>query len=146
MVVSVKSFKELTTRDVYAVLQLRSEIFVVEQNCVYQDIDGKDFKAFHVLGYKDNNLVAYTRIFKPGDYFKEASIGRVVVKKSERKHKYGYVIMQESIAAVKEHLQETTIKISAQKYLLKFYNNLGFKEEGEEYLEDGLPHMVMYKY
>lgn len=146
MVVSVKSFKELTTKDVYAVLQLRSEIFVVEQNCVYQDIDGKDFKAFHVLGYKDNNLVAYTRIFKPGDYFKEASIGRVVVKKSERKHKYGYVIMQESIAAVKEHLQETTIKISAQKYLLKFYNNLGFKEEGEEYLEDGLPHMVMYKY
>ena len=146
MLVSVKSFKELTTKDVYAVLQLRSEIFVVEQNCVYQDIDGKDFKAFHVLGYKDNNLVAYTRIFKPGDYFKEASIGRVVVKKSERKHKYGYVIMQESIAAVKEHLQETTIKISAQKYLLKFYNNLGFKEEGEEYLEDGLPHMVMYKY
>ena len=146
MVVSVKSFKELTTKDVYAVLQLRSEIFVVEQNCVYQDVDGKDFKAFHVLGYKDNNLVAYTRIFKPGDYFKEASIGRVVVKKSERKHKYGYVIMQESIAAVKEHLQETTIKISAQKYLLKFYNNLGFKEEGEEYLEDGLPHMVMYKY
>lgn len=146
MVVSVKSFKELTTRDVYAVLQLRSEIFVVEQNCVYQDIDGKDFKAFHVLGYKDNNLVAYTRIFKPGDYFKEASIGRVVVKKYERKHKYGYVIMQESIAAVKEHLQETTIKISAQKYLLKFYNNLGFKEEGEEYLEDGIPHMVMYKY
>lgn len=146
MVVSVKSFKELTTKDVYAVLQLRSEIFVVEQNCVYQDIDGKDFKAFHVLGYKDNNLVAYTRIFKPGDYFKEASIGRVVVKKSERKHKYGYVIMQESIAAVKEHLQETTIKISAQKYLLKFYNNLGFKEEGEEYLEDGIPHMVMYKY
>lgn len=146
MVVTVKSFKELTTRDVYAVLQLRSEIFVVEQNCVYQDIDGKDFKAFHVLGYKDNNLVAYTRIFKPGDYFKEASIGRVVVKKSERKHKYGYVIMQESIAAVKEHFQETTIKISAQKYLLKFYNNLGFKEEGEEYLEDGIPHMVMYKY
>ena len=146
MVVSVKSFKELTTKDVYAVLQLRSEIFVVEQNCVYQDIDGKDFKAFHVLGYKDNNLVAYTRIFKPGDYFKEASIGRVVVKKSERKHKYGYVIMQESIAAVKEHLQETTIKISAQKYLLKFYNNLGFKEEGEEYLEDGIPHMVMYKH
>ena len=145
MVVTVKSFKELTTRDVYAVLQLRSEIFVVEQNCVYQDVDGKDFKAFHVLGYKDNNLVAYTRIFKPGDYFKEASIGRVVVKKSERKHKYGYVIMQESIAAVKEHLQETTIKISAQKYLLKFYNNLGFKEEGEEYLEDGIPHMVMYK-
>ncbi|SFW56010.1 GNAT family N-acetyltransferase [Cellulophaga fucicola] len=146
MLVSVKSFKELTTKDVYAVLQLRSEIFVVEQNCVYQDVDGKDFKAFHVLGYKDNNLVAYTRIFKSGDYFKEASIGRVVVKKSERKHKYGYVIMQESIAAVKEHLQETTIKISAQKYLLKFYNNLGFKEEGEEYLEDGIPHMVMYKH
>lgn len=146
MVVTVKSFKELTTKDLYAVLQLRSEVFVVEQDCVYQDVDGKDFEAFHVLGYKDNNLVAYTRFFKSGDYFKDASIGRVVVKKSERKHKYGYVIMQESIAAVKEHLQETTIKISAQKYLLKFYTNLGFKEEGDVYLEDGIPHMVMYKH
>ncbi|MDO6491363.1 MULTISPECIES: GNAT family N-acetyltransferase [unclassified Cellulophaga] len=146
MVVSVKSFNELTTKDLYAVLQLRSEIFVVEQNCVYQDIDGKDFDALHVLGFKNDELVAYTRIFKPGDYFDNASIGRVVVKKSERQHKYGYNIMEASITAVKEQLQQTTIKISAQKYLLKFYNNLGFKEEGEEYLEDGIPHMVMYKH
>ncbi|WBU90650.1 GNAT family N-acetyltransferase [Cellulophaga omnivescoria] len=146
MVISVKSFNELTTKDLYAVLQLRSEIFVVEQNCVYQDIDGKDFKALHVLGFKNNELVAYTRIFKPGDYFNDASIGRVVVKKSERKHKYGYAIMEASITAVKSYLQQTTIKISAQKYLLKFYNNLGFKEEGAEYLEDGIPHMVMYKH
>ncbi len=143
MVVCVKSFKELTTKDLYAVLQLRSEVFVVEQDCVYQDIDDKDFKALHILGYKNNNLIAYTRIFRAGDYFKEASIGRVVVKKSERKHKYGNVIMKESIIAAKQNLQETIIKISAQKYLLKFYNNLGFKEEGEEYLEDGIPHMVM---
>ncbi|MGJ8658879.1 MAG: GNAT family N-acetyltransferase [Cellulophaga fucicola] len=146
MVICVKSFSELTTKDLYAVLQLRSEIFVVEQNCVYQDIDGKDFNALHVLGFKNDQLVAYTRIFKPGDYFKDASIGRVVVKKSERQHKYGYNIMEASITAVKEQLQQTTIKISAQKYLLKFYNNLGFKEEGEEYLEDGIPHMVMYKH
>lgn len=146
MIVSVKSFNELTTKDLYAVLQLRSEIFVVEQNCVYQDIDGKDFNALHVLGFKNDELVAYTRIFKPGDYFDNASIGRVVVKKSERQHKYGYVIMEASIAAVKEQLQQTTIKISAQKYLLKFYNNLGFKEDGEEYLEDGIPHMAMYKH
>ncbi|EWH14594.1 N-acetyltransferase GCN5 [Cellulophaga geojensis KL-A] len=146
MIVCVKSFNELTTKDLYAVLQLRSEIFVVEQNCVYQDIDGKDFNALHVLGFKNDKLVAYTRIFKPGDYFKEASIGRVVVKKSERQHKYGYSIMEASIAAVKEHLQQTTIKISAQKYLLKFYNNLGFKEDGGEYLEDGIPHMAMYKH
>lgn len=146
MIVSVKSFNELTTKDLYAVLQLRSEIFVVEQNCVYQDIDGKDFNALHVLGFKNDELVAYTRIFKPGDYFDNASIGRVVVKKSERQHKYGYVIMEASIAAVKEQLQQTTIKISAQKYLLKFYNNLGFKEDGEEYLEDGIPHMTMYKH
>ncbi|MEP0214644.1 MAG: GNAT family N-acetyltransferase [Cellulophaga sp.] len=146
MVICVKSFSELTTKDLYAVLQLRSEIFVVEQNCVYQDIDGKDFNALHVLGFKNDQLVAYTRIFKPGDYFKDASIGRVVVKKSERQHKYGYNIMEASIIAVKEQLQQTTIKISAQKYLLKFYNNLGFKEEGEEYLEDGIPHMVMYKH
>lgn len=146
MIVSVKSFNELTTKDLYAVLQLRSEIFVVEQNCVYQDIDGKDFNALHVLGFKNDEIVAYTRIFKPGDYFDNASIGRVVVKKSERQHKYGYVIMEASIAAVNEQLQQTTIKISAQKYLLKFYNNLGFKEDGEEYLEDGIPHMAMYKH
>lgn len=142
---SIKTYKELTTVELYSLLQLRSEVFVVEQNCVYQDIDGKDQKALHVLGYKEGKLIAYTRLFKPGDYFEKASIGRVVVKEIERHHKYGNQIMQVSIQALKEHFNETEVKISAQCYLKKFYNNLGFKEFGEEYLEDGIPHIAMLK-
>ena len=129
----------------YALLQLRSEVFVVEQDCVYQDIDYKDQKALHVLGFKNNKLVAYTRLFKPGDYFNYASIGRVIVAQNEREHKYGYDIMNASINAIKEYYNETTIKISAQTYLKKFYNNLGFEEVGEGYLEDGIPHIGMIK-
>lgn len=141
--ITTKTFQELTTQELYDILQLRSEVFVVEQDCVYQDIDGKDQKALHVLGYKNNVVVAYTRIFKPGDYFEKASIGRVVVAKKERQHKYGYDIMEASIQAIKEHYNETNIKISAQCYLNKFYNNLGFKAIGEDYLEDGIPHIAM---
>lgn len=139
----VKSYSELTKDELYALLQLRSEVFVVEQDCVYQDIDGKDQKALHVLGFKNEQLIAYTRLFKPGDYFEQASIGRVVVKEDERRHKYGNQIMRVSIQAIKERFHETVIKISAQCYLRKFYNNLGFKEIGNEYLEDGIPHIAM---
>lgn len=140
-----KTFQELTTTELYALLELRSEVFVVEQDCVYQDIDFKDQKALHVIGFKGDKVVAYTRIFKPGDYFNLSSIGRVVVAKEERKHKYGYTIMEASIEAVKTHFNETDIKLSAQCYLIKFYNSLGFKEAGDNYLEDGIPHVAMYK-
>lgn len=143
--ITTKAFNELTIQELYELLKLRSEVFVVEQDCIYQDMDGKDQIALHVLGYKNNALVAYSRIFKPGDYFKEASIGRVLVAENERKHKYGYSIMEASITAVKEYFNEETIRISAQCYLKRFYNNLGFKETGEEYLEDGIPHVSMIK-
>ncbi|GAA4967870.1 GNAT family N-acetyltransferase [Algibacter aquimarinus] len=143
--IKVKYFEELTNNELYSLLQLRSEIFVVEQDCVYQDLDGKDEKAIHVLGLKNEKIVAYTRVFKPGDYFKEASIGRVVVAKNERQHKYGYVIMEASIEVIKNLFNETLIKISAQVYLKKFYTNLGFKKVGEDYLEDGIPHTAMIK-
>jgi len=141
--IQTKYFNELSIKELYNLLQLRSEVFVVEQNCVYQDLDGEDEQALHILGYKNDQLVAYTRVFKPGNYFKEASIGRVVVVKSEREHKYGYDIMYASIAAVKEYYKTSTIKISAQVYLKNFYRNLGFKDIGEEYLEDGIPHLAM---
>jgi ElaA protein len=144
--ITTKTFQELTTKELYDLLQLRVDVFCVEQNCVYQDLDGKDEKALHVIGKKDNKIIAYTRVFKPGDYFKESSIGRVVVSKDERQHKYGYDIMEASIRAVKDYFNETTIKLSAQTYLRKFYNNLGFKEIGEEYLEDGIPHIAMVKH
>lgn len=145
LIAHIKTFKELSTEELYALLRLRSEVFVVEQNCVYQDIDGKDHKALHVLGYNDNQLVAYTRIFKSGDYFENASIGRVVVQQQQRQHKFGYAIMEASINAIKLHYNETKIKISAQTYLKRFYNTLGFKEIGEEYLEDDIPHIAMVK-
>ncbi len=103
--ISVKSFEELSTQELYDLLQLRSEVFVVEQDCVYQDIDGKDQKALHILGIKNNKIVAYTRVFKPGDYFKTASIGRVVVKENERAFKYGYDIMKASIDAIKTNFK-----------------------------------------
>lgn len=139
----VKSYQQLTKEELYALLQLRSEVFVVEQNCVYQDLDGKDDKALHVLGYKGNALIAYTRIFPPGAYFEQASIGRVVVQEKERAHKYGYQLMERSIQAAQEQYDSKTIKISAQTYLEKFYNHLGFIKVGEGYLEDGIPHIGM---
>ena len=141
----VKKFQELTTQELYDLLQLRSEVFVVEQDCVYQDVDGKDQKALHVLGYIENKLVAYTRMFKPGDYFTEAGIGRVVVKETQRHLKYGNYIMEVSIQAVLQKYDVSEIRISAQTYLKSFYNNLGFIEVGEEYLEDGIQHISMLK-
>jgi len=141
----VKPFSELTTNELYEILQLRSEVFVVEQNCVYQDIDFNDKKAWHVIGLKNDKIVAYTRVFKPDDYFTKASIGRVVVKQSERKYNYGHQIIADSIKAIETNFKETTIKISAQTYLKKFYESHGFQKVGEEYLEDGIPHIAMIK-
>ena len=141
--ITTKYFNELTTQELYDLLQLRAEVFVVEQDCVYQDIDYKDQKALHVVGFKNNKLIAYTRIFKPGDYFKNSSIGRVVVTKDERKYGYGHDIMKASIQALKNHFNETKITISAQKYLTKFYESHQFIQVGEEYLEDGIPHVRM---
>lgn len=143
--ITVKPYKDLSIDELYSLLRLRSEVFVVEQNCVYQDMDEKDKKAIHILALKNNEIVAYARIFKPGDYFKEASIGRVVVSQKERGSGLGYKIMNASIKAILDEFQEYNIKVSAQKYLKKFYNNLGFKQVGEEYLEDGIPHIAMIK-
>ena len=145
MIFTIKIFNELSTHELYTVLQLRAEVFVVEQDCVYQDLDNKDLDAYHVLGVLDTKIVAYARIFKPGDYFLESSIGRIVVKKEFRKFQYGYQLVQNSILFIENNLQQNTILISAQSYLTKFYNSLGFTQVGEEYLEDGIPHIKMLK-
>lgn len=145
MTVTVKTFEGLSTHELYDIIQLRSEVFVVEQDCVYQDLDGKDKKALHVIGTKNNRVVAYARIFRPGHYFKEASIGRVVVKESERKYGYGLHIMKASIKAIEENFNDPTVRLSAQTYLKKFYSSLGFMAEGKEYLEDGIPHINMVR-
>jgi ElaA protein len=141
----IKKFLELNTTELYEILQLRSEVFVVEQDCVYQDIDFKDQKALHVFGYKNNKIVAYTRIFKSGDYFDKASIGRVLVVASERKYGFGHDLMKASIIAINTHFKVTKITISAQKYLKKFYESHQFTQVGEAYLEDGIPHIRMDK-
>ncbi|EIJ38166.1 putative acyltransferase [Galbibacter orientalis DSM 19592] len=143
--IEVKSFSAITKEELYEMLQLRSEVFVVEQDCVYQDIDYKDQKALHVLGKKEGKLVAYTRIFNSGDYFDNPSIGRVIVKMEERKFGYGHTIMKASIEAIYERFEKQDIEISAQCYLRKFYNSHGFTQTSEEYLEDGIPHIKMIK-
>ena len=139
----IKQFNELSTRELYQILQLRNDVFVVEQNCIYQDADGKDYDAYHLFLKKDSQIIAYARMFKSGAYFDKASIGRVVVHPDYRKQNLGQKLMQKAQQFMTETLKETTIEISAQTYLLKFYNDLGFKEKGEVYLEDGLPHIRM---
>lgn len=145
MHVLVKKFEQLTLHELYDLLQLRAEVFVVEQDCVYQDIDGKDEKALHVLGYEDGRLVAYSRIFPPGVYFEEAAIGRVVVKSVKRKNQLGHKILKSSIEAVENYFHTQNIKLSAQTYLIRFYESHGFKSIGEGYLEDGIPHIAMIR-
>lgn len=145
MEISTKTFEELTNNELYEVLQLRSDIFVVEQDCVYQDIDGKDERALHVLGWEDGKLVAYARCFQAGDYFDQAAIGRILVRENYRKLGYGHTITKASIKALKTKYKADTIKISAQTYLVIFYERHGFKTTGDRYLEDGIPHIAMVR-
>ena len=143
MQIVIKTFQELSLQELYELLQLRSEVFVVEQDCVYQDIDGKDRKALHIIGKKDGNIVAYTRCFAPGIYFEEAAIGRVVVREGQRKFGYGHEIMNASVVAIEKKFCTKKMKLSAQTYLIKFYESHGFRTTGEGYLEDGIPHIAM---
>ena len=145
LIFKIKPFKELSADELCQLLQLRSEVFVVEQNCVYQDIDGKDPKAIHVIGEFEGEIVAYSRIFKAGDYFAQASIGRVVVKENFRDRKWGHDLIKEAIVAIEKNFGTSEITISAQLYLKKFYESHGFIQTSEEYLEDGIPHIEMKK-
>lgn len=139
----IKRFEALSVFELYDVIQLRSEVFVVEQNCVYQDVDGKDEKALHLIGEDNGATVAYCRLFKPKAYFNEASIGRVIVKANRRDEKLGHLLMKEAIEVIKSEYNETKITISAQLYLKKFYESHGFIQTSETYLEDDIPHIEM---
>ncbi len=145
MEIKVKVYQDLAIDELYAIMALRAAVFVVEQNCVYQDLDYKDQKALHVMGWINGKLVAYTRLFGPGDYFDQASIGRVIVSMDQRGHNYGHQIMSASINAITQHYKTDRIDISAQTYLEQFYTAHGFLPSGEEYLEDGIPHIKMIK-
>ena len=140
----IKTFSELDKDELYQILRLRSEVFVVEQVCVYQDIDNKDQIAIHLLYKKEDEIIAYTRIFKKGDYYENPSIGRVVVSKNNRGKDLGKEIMLESMKYIKNNIKAEKIELSAQMYLDTFYKDLGFYSKGQEYLEDGIPHQRMF--
>jgi ElaA protein len=139
----IRRFEALSIAELHDLIQLRTEVFVVEQNCVYQDVDGKDQKALHLIGEDNGQTVAYARLFRPKDYFDEASIGRVVVKQTYRDKKLGHILMKEAIDAIETEFGEARITISAQLYLKKFYESHGFIQTSETYLEDDIPHIQM---
>lgn len=141
----IKPFEALTVHELYDILKLRSEIFVVEQNCVYLDLDGKDKVALHLFGEFEGTIVAHARLFKAGISFDNASIGRVTVAANYRDRKWGHDLMREAIAGILSHFGESKITIGAQLYLKKFYESQGFVQTSEMYLEDDIPHIEMQK-
>jgi len=142
----VKKFKELTLDEFHDILQLRIDIFVVEQNCPYPELDSKDKIAFHLFcKNKEGKIIAYTRFFKAGDYYTEAALGRVVVHKKYRNKKIGVQLLKRTLLEMEEVLGKGTIKIGAQTYLEKFYTSFGFQQVGKGYIEDGIPHIYMLK-
>jgi ElaA protein len=141
----LKKFEELTPHELYAILQLRNEVFVVEQNCVFQEADDKDQNSYHLMGFNNNKLIAYTRLVPPGEIYDYPSIGRVVTSSSVRRSGAGKELMQQSIDAVYNLFGVQPIKIGAQLYLKKFYGSFGFEQASEVYLEDGIEHIYMIK-
>ncbi|MEO5942963.1 MAG: GNAT family N-acetyltransferase [Ferruginibacter sp.] len=138
-----KKFMDLSVEELYWILKLRSEVFVVEQNCVYLDTDDKDQAAMHLCGWQNNLLVGYLRILSPGVSYTEPSIGRVCTNTYFRKTGIGKILMKEGIEYCYKLFPDQNIRISAQVYLLNFYKNLGFKQVSEHYLEDNIPHAEM---
>lgn len=142
---TLKPFSELTLEELYEVLRLRSQIFVVEQTCVYQDMDGLDYDYFHVLGKNEKDqIISYARI-SPSDENENIKIGRVVVDSNFRGKSLGKELMAETMKLTIENFKVKSFSLSGQYHLKKFYNDLGFLEQGEQYLEDGIPHIYMIK-
>lgn len=145
MKIFVKTYQELSKNELYDILSIRTEVFVMEQHCVYQDLDGKDDKALHIIGMEDNMIVAYARCFPAGIYFKKAAIGRVLVRENYRKLGYGHQIVDAAIKAIETHFNTKEIQISAQLYLVTFYEIHDFKTVGNRYLEENIPHITMVR-
>jgi ElaA protein len=141
----LKKFDDLTPKELYDILRLRNEVFIVEQNCPYQDLDNKDLSSWHLMGKKNKKLLAYSRLFAPGISYSESSIGRVVSSPSARKTGMGKQLMEESILQIRNLFHTDTIRIGAQLYLKKFYESFGFIADGEIYLEDNIPHVQMLR-
>ena len=141
----LKKFEELTPYQLYEILQLRNEVFVVEQNCVFQDADGKDQNSWHLMGFDNNKLIAYTRLVPQGEIYEYCSIGRVVTSPTARSNGIGKELMDRSIKAIYDLFGYRPIKIGAQVYLKKFYESFGFQQSSDVYLEDGIEHIHMVK-
>ena len=142
-----KHFKNLSTTELYQILQLRNEVFIVEQNCPFQDLDDKDFKSYHLMGFDTDSqkVMAYTRIVPAGISYNEASIGRVVTSPLARGNGIGKQLMKNSIELLEELYGGISIKIGAQLYLKKYYESFGFQQIEEVYLEDGIEHILMIR-
>lgn len=141
----LKKFEELTPYQLYAILQLRNEVFVVEQACVFQDADDKDQLSWHLMGFTESKLVAYTRLLPAGVGYHMASIGRVVTSPSVRRSGAGRQLMQQSIDTVYALFGHVPIKLGAQLYLKQFYESFGFRQISDVYLEDGIEHIYMIR-
>jgi len=140
-----KGFDELAPRELYDIFHLRVMVFMVEQDCLYNEVDGKDLKCSHLWCETDGKILAYCRIVPPGVSYTEPSIGRVVSHPEFRHLKLGYQLMRHSLEIIENHYETQSARISAQSYLKNFYEKFGFRQVSEEYLEDGLPHMEMLK-
>ena len=141
---TTKHFKNLSIDEYFEILYLRSEVFIVEQDCPYQDVDEKDRKSFHLFGRdKNGKVIAVSRILPKGVSYEEISIGRVAVKKDARGEGVGDELMQEAIKFIEQEFGEQNIRISAQKYLMGYYQKHGFKSTDKYYLEDNIPHVEM---
>jgi ElaA protein len=139
----LKSFNELSPAELYAIMRLRIEVFIVEQNCVFQDADNKDIQSYHVMGWKENELIAYSRLVPAGISYSEPSIGRVVTSPTVRSLGLGKELMIRSIVDLHSLFGKMNIKIGAQLYLENFYNSLGFQRTSNIYMEDGIEHIEM---
>lgn len=145
MEIVVKKFEELSGKEVYEIGKLRSEIFVIEQKCLYLDLDGKDYQSIH-LYIKDENseeIICYCRVLKKGVSYDSCSIGRVLTNPKHRGKNYARVLVSKAIEIVRDELKDKEITIGAQNYLRKFYESLGFKPISDVYDEDGIPHIDM---
>lgn len=139
----VQAFSDLTNQQVYHMLQLRSEVFVVEQTCIYQDMDNQDLEALHVLGIENERIRAYARILTQSKLTGEVSIGRVIVAPLLRGTGEGHRLMTYCMTYVQQHFNNPFVRISAQSHLVEFYAAHGFTSTGNNYLEDGIPHCEM---
>lgn len=141
----IKTFDEFTVPELYAVLKARIDVFVVEQNCPYPDLDGYDQKAIHIWAEEDGEVLANCRIFDKGIKYDEPSIGRVLTTEKARGKSLGRQLIQYAVETIENRFYTPEIRISAQDYLLKFYEDFGFEDTGKKYLEDDIPHTEMLR-